>query len=434
MTVAAANTRKEAPTGAFLASKYLFLLGLAFVTFEEVRPAGIMLSDYFFLLSIIFLPKSRLKGIWGSGVLLASGLILTGAAISLYVSGGWADGAANLLKLALLFALIAPLALCHSKDIYRCFLFLAGGIFLNCFITVLQASLFPRIVDALSINPPQPDVAFSGRYQGLTEFPVTLGLSAAFGVLLAIGIYSVEKAKVLRLALVFAMFICTVAALLSGSRTFFGSLVPALLLYAFLQKKQRMKMVYATFGFLLLMGVVSFLVPTIVEQFNQRIDSVGLIDYRRIASSAQAVLEISQKPLFGWGADHFDQGGVVFLPDTGEITGAHNTLLRYWYATGLLGAIGFLMFFIAPFRQLRKALKLKISERAANAVRLSLGATLFFFIVTNLGPYIFNRYIFVPLFVIAGFAARLVHSANAAQVSQTPSMHFSRNPIPKTIS
>ncbi len=33
-------------------------------------------------------------------------------------------------------------------------------------------------------------------------------------------------------------------------------------------------------------------------------------------------------------------------------------------------------------------------------------ATLFFFIITNLGPYIFNRYIFIPLFVLAGFAAR----------------------------
>lgn len=428
------KTRKEASNSGFLASKYFFLFGLAFVTFEEVRPAGIMLSDYFFLFSVLFLPKSRLKEIRGSGVLLASGIVLAGAVLSLYVSRGWGDGAVSLLKLALLFAIIAPLSLCHARDIYRCFLFLAGGIFLNCFITVLQASLFPGIVDSLSINPPQPDVAFSGRYQGLTEFPVTLGLSAAFGVLLIIGIYSVEKAKVLRWALIFAMFICTIAALLSGSRTFFGSLVPALLVYAFLQKRQRMKMVYATFGLLLLLGAISFLAPSIFKEFSQRVDSVGLIDYRRIASSAQAVVEISQKPIFGWGADHFDQGGVVFLPDTGEITGAHNTFLRYWYATGLLGAIGFLMFFIAPFRQLRKALLLNISERSANAVRLCMGATLFFFIVTNLGPYIFNRYIFVPLFVMAGFASRLVQSAKTVPVAQPASTQFSRNPIPGTIS
>ena len=223
---------------------------------------------------------------------------------------------------------------------------------------------------------------------------------------------------------------CSVAALLSGSRTFFGSLIPALLVYAFLQKKHLMKTLYLICGLMLIWGTVSYVAPNVVSQFTQRVDSVGVIDYSRLAASAQAMLEIAQKPIFGWGADHFDEGGVVYLPDTGEVTGAHNTLLRYWYATGILGAIGFLMFFIAPFRQLRKALKLRISERLANAVRLSMAATLFFFIVTNLGPYIFNRYIFIPLFVVAGFAARLVQSANAVAAQRAP-MQLSRNPIPR---
>jgi O-antigen ligase len=432
MKSAAVKTTREVSSSAYITSKYLFLFGLALLTFEQVRPGGIMLSDYFFLLSIIFLPKGRLKEIGGSGVLLASGSVLVGAVLSVYFSGGWGEGAGNLLRLGLLFAVLAPLSLCHSKDIYRCFVFITGGIFLNCFITVLQASIFPGIVDALSINPPQPDVAFAGRYQGLTEYPVTLGLAGALGVLLAMGIYAVEKAKFVRWALIFVMFICSIAALLSGSRTFFGSLIPALLIYALLQKKQRMKTFYSIFGLVLIWGSVSYIAPNVVSQFSQRVNSVGLVDYSRIASWAQAGLEIAQKPIFGWGAGHFDEGGVVYLPDTGEVTGAHNTLLRYWYATGVLGAFGFLMFFIAPFRQLRKALKLRISERTANAVRLSMGVTLFFFVVTNLGPYIFNRYIFIPLFIVAGFAARLVHSANAVAAQPAP-MRFVRNPIPKTI-
>jgi O-antigen ligase len=430
MKLATVKATKGVSSSTYIASKYLFLFGLAFITFEQVRPGGIMLADYFFLLSIIFLPKARLKEIGGSGVLLASGLLLIGAVLSVYYSRGWGEGAGNLLRLGLLFAVIAPLSLCHSKDIYRCFVFLAGGVSLNCFITVLQASIFPGIVDALSINPGQPDVAFSGRYQGLTEYPVTLGLASALGVLLAVGIYAVEKAKFVRWALIFAIFICSVAALLSGSRTFFGSLIPALLVYAFLQKKHLMKTLYLICGLMLIWGTVSYVAPNVVSQFTQRVDSVGVIDYSRLAASAQAMLEIAQKPIFGWGADHFDEGGVVYLPDTGEVTGAHNTLLRYWYATGILGAIGFLMFFIAPFRQLRKALKLRISERLANAVRLSMAATLFFFIVTNLGPYIFNRYIFIPLFVVAGFAARLVQSANAVAAQRAP-MQLSRNPIPR---
>jgi O-antigen ligase len=422
MKSATVKGTREVLSSAYIASKYLFLFGLAFVTFEEVRPGGIMLSDYFFLLSLIFLPKARLKEIGGSGVLLASGILLAGAVLSVYFSGGWGEGAGNLLRLGLLFAVVAPLSLCHSKDIYRCFLFLAGGISLNCFITVLQASIFPGIVDALSINPPQPDVAFAGRYQGLTEYPVTLGLAAALGVLLAMGIYAVEKAKFVRWVLMFAIFICSIAALLSGSRTFFGSLIPALLVYAILQKKQRMKTLYSAVGLVLIWGAVSYLAPSVVSQFSQRVDSVGFIDYRRIAASAQALLEIAQKPIFGWGADHFDEGGVVYLPDTGEVTGAHNTLLRYWYATGALGGIGFLMFFIAPFRNLRKVLKFSISERTANAARLCMSATLFFFIVTNLGPYLFNRYIFVPMFIFGGYAAYCLRAVTDASEARDKSI------------
>jgi O-antigen ligase len=422
MKPATAKGTQEVSSFAYIVSKYLFLFGLAFLTFEEVRPGGIMLSDYFFLLSVIFLPKHRLKEIGGSGVLLASGLLLIGAVLSVYFSGGWGEGAGNLLRLGLLFAVIAPLSLCHSKDIYRCFVFIAGGIFLNCFITVLQASIFPGIVDALSINPPQPDVAFAGRYQGLTEYPVTLGLAGALGVLLAMGIYAVEKAKFVRWGLIFAMFICSVAALLSGSRTFFGSLIPALLLYALQQKKQRVKTVYSIFALVMIWGAVSYLAPAVTSQFSQRVNSVGLVDYSRIASWAQAALEIAQKPIFGWGAGHFDEGGVVYLPDTGEVSGAHNTFLRYWYATGILGGTGFLLFFIAPFRNLRKLLKFNIPERTANGARLCMSATLFFFIVTNLGPYIFNRYIFVPMFVVAGYAAYCLRAVTAAREASDKSI------------
>ena len=64
---------------------------------------------------------------------------------------------------------------------------------MNCLVTLIQAWVYPGIVDLLSINPPQPDVKFSGRFQGLTEFPVTLGLSAALAVLIGIGLICSEK-------------------------------------------------------------------------------------------------------------------------------------------------------------------------------------------------------------------------------------------------
>ena len=96
MKLATVKATKGVSSSTYIASKYLFLFGLAFITFEQVRPGGIMLADYFFLLSIIFLPKARLKEIGGSGVLLASGLLLIGAVLSVYYSRGWGEGAGNL--------------------------------------------------------------------------------------------------------------------------------------------------------------------------------------------------------------------------------------------------------------------------------------------------------------------------------------------------
>jgi hypothetical protein len=38
---------------------------------------------------------------------------------------------------------------------------------------------------------------------------------------------------------------------------------------------------------------------------------------------------------------------------------------------------------------------------------LALALCVFFFVVSNLGPYLYNRYLYVPMFVVAGFAAQI---------------------------
>jgi O-antigen ligase len=404
----------------FLFSAFMFQMGLASVTFEEVRPLGIMLSDYCFLLSLIFIPKSRLLKSTGSGVLLAGALILAGALLSVHDAWRFADGAGSLLRLFLLFGLIAPLSLSHSKDIHKSLFFLAGGIFVNCVVTLIQASIFPGIVDALSINPPQPDVGFSGRYQGLTEFPVTLGLSAALAVLIGIGLFSIEKSRLVRWGLAVLVLVCSVAALLSGSRTFLASLIPGLIVFMLLQKNRRRGAAYSVAALVILWGAVTYVAPGAVSQYSDRLDTVGLVDYGRLAAAAQAVLEISQKPLLGWGVDHFDEGGIVILPDTGEIAGVHNTFLRYWYAAGMLGAIGFLALFVIPTRNILRILKQKASDKLGQAVRLVLACYVFFFIVANLGPYLYNRYLYVPMFVFAGFVAHAAGPVRAQEMAPRP--------------
>jgi O-antigen ligase len=401
----------------FRCSAFAFQMGLLFVTFEEVRPFGIMLADYCFFLSIIFLPKSRLFKSSGTGVLLASSLILCGAILSLHDSSV-TFAADSLVRLFILFGLIAPLALSHSKDIYRGLFFLLGGIFLNCIVTVLQASVFPGIVDALSINPPQPDVAFAGRFQGLTEFPVTLGLSAALGVLLGIGLLSIDKRPLIRWSLGIVIVVCSIAALLSGSRTFLASMLPGVIVFVILQKQRRRGIIYAIVALTVLWSSVTYLAPGVVSQYSGRVDSVGLVDYARLASAAQAVLEISEKPILGWGVDHFDEGGVIVIPETGEVAGAHNTFLRYWYAAGLLGAAGFLALFVLPARRMLLLLNKKVPASSAEAMRLILACYVFFFIVANLGPYLFNRYVYVPLFVFGGFASHALDPLKLRKIAR----------------
>ena len=391
----------------FLCSGFFFRLGLALVTFEQVRPLGLMLSDYCFGLALIFLPKARLFKLRGSGILLAASLVLLGALMSLHSAASFTDAFGALTKPIVLFGLIGPLALCHSKPIYKNMEFIFGGIFVNCLITLIQAWVYPGIVDLLSINPPQPDVGFSGRFQGMTEFPVTLGLSAALAVLIGIGLFYRARTSYARFGLVAVMLICSIAALLSGSRTFLASLIPAVLVFVLSQKQRRRGVILAVAGLTVLWGAIIYLAPGVVTQYSDRLGSVGLVDYGRLATAAQAAMEISEKPILGWGVDHFDEGGVLTIPETGEIASAHNTFLRYWYAAGLLGAIGFLTLFVAPARRMVQILKEKPFDKCAGAVRLVLACYVFFFIVSNLGPYFYNRYLYVPMFVFAGFAARV---------------------------
>jgi O-antigen ligase len=145
---------------------------------------------------------------------------------------------------------------------------------------------------------------------------------------------------------------------------------------------------------------------------------MGLVDYGRLATSAQAVTEILEKPILGWGVDHFDEGGVLQLPETGEIAGAHNTFLRYWYAAGLLGAMGFLTLFAIPTTRILQFLKHKPGDKSIDAVRLILACYVFFFIVSNLGPYFYNRYLYVPMFVFAGFVTRSLGPLTAPKAAR----------------
>src|SRR6266699_4926720 len=96
----------------FAASGFLFRIGLALETFEEVRLRGVLAGDYFFassLLLLLFCKERRLLRSRGSGVLSVSALILCGGLLSSMNAYGFGTAADNLTKLFVLFALFAPL-------------------------------------------------------------------------------------------------------------------------------------------------------------------------------------------------------------------------------------------------------------------------------------------------------------------------------------
>jgi hypothetical protein len=395
-------------------SASLFRGGLALVTFEQIRPFAVQLSDIFFLFSLVFLlcsPKPRLLRQRGCGIWAAGAVILSGATLSLFAASSLSGAIGPYTRLVILFGLIAPLALVHSQDVLKNMSFVLGGILANCAITLIEASVFPGVVAMLSINPARPDItADIGRYQGLTSHPNVLGLSAALAVLIGLGMLTFEKTRPIRGRLIFAVFVCMLGALLSGSRTFLAALVPGVIVFALLEKRHRRAIVRALAVLVVVSMVIMYVVPEVLSEYVQRLDVSGVEnapDYGRLMSAAKAIVEISEKPILGWGVDHFGEAGVIVIPWTGEVLGTHDTFLAYWHSAGLFGGIGFLALFAVPGRRMLRIAKKNVADETKNVLHLAVACFVLLFVVSNLAPIMYNRFLYVPMFILAGFAADL---------------------------
>jgi O-antigen ligase len=406
----------DEPSILFSFSASMFQAGVALVSFEQIRPfLDIQISDYFFFLSLLLFlsrPKSRLMGAKGSGALIAGSLILLGALLSLKNATSWMDAAGPLARLFALFGLFACLAAIHSKAIRKCILFLMGGIFVNCSIAALQAWVYPGIVDALSVNPIRPDLgADGGRLQGLTSHPNVLGFCAALAVLLGLELSTFEMGRRIRPWLAIHVFVCALAALLSGSRTFFVALVPGLAVFMLLQKRHRQAIVRSVVALALLWAALAYLAPSTVSEYSERLGSTGADfapDYSRLVVAALAVADIYEKPIVGWGVDHFEDAGLWLNPESMELGGVHNSFLKYWYGAGLLGAAGFLAVFLLPAGQIVKALRTGPPEGPRGILCMALSSYILLFVVANVSPIVYNRFLYVPIFMFAGFTGRFL--------------------------
>jgi O-antigen ligase len=427
----------------FSCSAFMFRLGLAFETFEIIRPLGVLIGDYFFFASLLLLlcsKRRRLLKSTGSGLLAAAVPILLGVLLSLLStsSPSAADSAARFFTL---FGLFAPLAVVHSKDIRRNMHFLIGGVSANCFIAILSAVVSSDIPEALAIAP-QVDTYSGqaiGRFGGLAGHSNLLGLSAALAILIAVGLLLSEKKTYVRRALVLQILICTFGAFLSGSRTFLVSLVPALVVLMPWRKLNARMIGRICLSFVAVFAVwatVDRLVPDLTPQYKERLAATSADDtenYGRLLTAGLALVEISQKPILGWGIEKFGEAGMMFLPADRDFMPAHVSFLHYWYAEGLLGAIGFLMLFVLPVWKMLRALKKNPYDSSVNALRLGLSVYLLLFIASNLHPILFNRFLYMPLFVFAGLASSLPGAVSVGNRSRPPVMALSApnyRPVP----
>jgi O-antigen ligase len=400
----------EQRSSLFLYSAFLFRIALATMTFDQIRPFGILVADYFFFLSLLLLLCSRDRSLMksrGSGVLAAGALILCGTLLS--------GVNATVVQIFALFGLFAPLAVVHAKNARKNMLFLIGGVSVSCASAILAAWVSPRIAEVLTINPiwATNSSDFGARFGGLAGHPMNLGLSAALAVLIAVGLLSFEKKPYVRWALFLSILVCTVGALLSGSRNFLASLIPGLLILTLwrpLNRRLVARLCIGLIGLFVAWASISYLAPEVTEAYTARLSQTGADDPEnsgRLLMAAVALSEISQKPILGWGMDHFGEAGTVYLPEAGNYFSAHANVLQYWYAMGVLGAIGYLMLFVLPVKRMLKTLKEKPSDNLEKALKLGISVYLLLFIASNVQPILLNRFFYIPLFLFAGLVAHM---------------------------
>jgi O-antigen ligase/polysaccharide polymerase Wzy-like membrane protein len=419
---------------ALLFSALFFRIGLFSLTFEQDRFGGIQLSDYFLLtcvLLLLFRPTDRLKS-WMAAVPIGGYLLVAGGILSLVSMTSMSNAAAALARLFALFILFAPLAGIHAKDVRVNSHFILGGISANCLIAMIQAWVFPGIVNLLSVNPVEDtDYGSSiGRFIGLTSHPNVLGLSAALGILIGVALFLFDKNPTIRWILAFEVLLCAIGALLSGSRTALVALVPALLIFSFFERRSRGTVVKAILAIGLMFAFLSYFFPNVVSSYSERIDTQGFVDYDRLLTAATALTDIAQRPIVGWGVDHFDDAGQTFLVDLGISSGTHLTLLQFWYAVGILGAVGFVLVFFGPTIRMIKLLRVNLPLNVRIMLSLGVSVCLLLFIVSFLQPLVFNRFFYMPIFVFAGYASFVAKRVEVQAKSKVPALRLAPKPQP----
>ena len=243
---------------------------------------------------------------------------------------------------------------------------------------------------------------------------------------LAVGLLFFEKKPFVRGALILSIPLCTIGALVSGSRNFFVCLIPALVVFTIWRAENRKRIIRSICAVVAVLFIswtaIAYLVPGVAASYTERLTKIDADDTEnsgRLMTAGLALIQISEKPVMGYGTEQFGEAGMMFIPSDMAFMPAHVTFLHYWYSEGLLGAVGFLMLFVLPVRRMWQTLKAKPSD---TFLRLAVCVVLLLFIASNLNPVLLNRFLYMPLFVFAGLCA-VPPSTTSHASPRTPQHH-----------
>lgn len=344
---------------------YFFFVGTLLLSLNFVRLQGLAISDWFYLLSIIYflvemmlVRKNNLR-IWISNHFIwAVGLILFGAILSTFNSNS--PGIALFEILQQLFVMTLFVSACW-QIVYRnktqniLVAFILSGFFAA---TVVAMDYFfgSRIGLVLSGTP---DINLWGRYAGPLRHPNKLGYFLALTSLITLA-FSLAKRNAYALpkkVLWILLFVVQLFALyLSGSVTgYVGFLIGIFLLLSkqVFQQKQPSFIVVIVIGILLLipLGGTLLSVPSYHHQTPSMFLAANIERVQNITAGQrvdvyqQAWRKILESPVLGVGYDQLSTSGIKSENRLLSTT-VHNALLQIWYVGGIFAFIGWVTIYL----------------------------------------------------------------------------------------
>ena len=233
-------------------------------------------------------------------------------------------------------------------------------------------------------------VDFSGRQAGLTVQPNHLAVSMALVVPILL-FWVVDGGARIKCVGAIALALVAYGSVLAGSRGGAAGMLIAVSLFVLLTPKLRLPALLFGLPLLTLLTCIAFLVfPSILLTIVTDVRLAGGLGPASDAGHAlalhQGFLDIQQSPIFGIGYDHLDDATEVHL--------------QLWAAGGILGLLGYLVYWFSVLRASRVAIV--VDAPLASAL---LASVLTFMVLNFLENQVADTYLYVPAALLVSLTA-----------------------------